>query len=166
MQGTGVWYFNAQVISSLFVQFVRIQRVMPPVPGELCFAATSVQRLGLYGFRGCKGLQPSRSGSILGTLIKSWRAPVEQALFCRDNVRRLGPYGFRGCKGLQPSRSREAHWSFDQDLEGVRSLGAALVDASLFGRKGMSERAKNLEGEAVAPPGASRMPSKGLCSPR
>ena len=35
MQGTGVWYFNAQVIPSLFVQFVRIQRVMPPVPGEL-----------------------------------------------------------------------------------------------------------------------------------
>ena len=63
--------------------------------------------------------------------------------------------------GLQPSRSREAHWSFDKDLEGVRSLGAALVDASLFGRKGMSERAKNLEGEAVAPPGASRTPSKG-----
>ena len=33
--------------------------------------------------------------------------------------------------------------------------------ASLFGRKGMTERAKNWEGEAVAPPGASRMPSKG-----
>jgi hypothetical protein len=29
-----VWCFSAQVKESLFVQFVRIQRVMPPVPGE------------------------------------------------------------------------------------------------------------------------------------
>jgi hypothetical protein len=35
VQGTGVWCFNAQVIESLFVQFIRIQRVMSPVPGEL-----------------------------------------------------------------------------------------------------------------------------------
>jgi NAD(P)-dependent dehydrogenase (short-subunit alcohol dehydrogenase family) len=34
VQGIGAWYFNAQVIQSLFVQFVCIQRVMPPVPGE------------------------------------------------------------------------------------------------------------------------------------
>jgi hypothetical protein len=40
VQGTGVWYFNAQVIQSLFVQFVRIQRVMPPVPEKL----TSLRR--------------------------------------------------------------------------------------------------------------------------
>ena len=37
---------------------------------------------------------------------------------------------FRGCKGLQPSRVGNVYWSFDQDLdlEGVRSLGAALDD--------------------------------------
>ena len=32
--------------------------------------------------------------------------------------------------GLQPSKIREDHWSFDQDLEGARSLGAALDDGS------------------------------------
>jgi hypothetical protein len=31
---------------------------------------------------------------------------------------------------VPPGVSREDHWSFYQDLEGVRSLGAVLVDAS------------------------------------
>ena len=91
----------------------------------------------------------------------SWRA-----LFCRDKRPAFGPVWVPRLQGTAALQVREDPWSFDKDLEGVRSLGAALVDASLFGRKGMSERAKNLEGEAVAPPGASRMPSKRLCSPR
>ena len=35
-----------------------------------------------------------------------------------------------GTEPVPPAVSREDHWSFDQDLEGVRSLGAVLVDAS------------------------------------
>src|SRR6516225_9103155 len=42
----------------------------------------------------------------------------------------LGLIGFRGCEGPQPSKVRKDHWSFDQDLGGVRSLGAVLVDTS------------------------------------
>jgi rhodanese-related sulfurtransferase len=42
----------------------------------------------------------------------------------------VGLYWFRGCEGPQPSKVREDHWSFDQDLEGVRSLGAVLGDES------------------------------------
>jgi len=38
--------------------------------------------------------------------------------------------GFRGCEGPQPSKVRNDYRSFDQALEGVRSLGAVLVDAS------------------------------------
>jgi|SRR6516162_7998397 len=45
---------------------------------------------------------------------------------------------FRGCEGPQPSKVREDHWSFDPDLEGVRSLGAVLDDASfVLPRRGM-----------------------------
>src|SRR5262249_4784797 len=35
-----------------------------------------------------------------------------------------------GTEPVPPAVSREDHWSFDQDLEGVRSLGAVLIDAS------------------------------------
>src|SRR6516165_5607000 len=38
--------------------------------------------------------------------------------------------GFRGCEGPQPSKVRNSDRSSDRDLEGVRSLGAVLVDAS------------------------------------
>src|SRR6516162_5588283 len=38
--------------------------------------------------------------------------------------------GFRGCEGPQPSKVRNGDRSSDRDLEGVRSLGAVLVDAS------------------------------------
>ena len=54
----------------------------------------------------------------------------------------LSPKIARGCKGLQPSRSmsffREGwppcrpNFDFSEALEGVRSLGAALDDASLI----------------------------------
>jgi hypothetical protein len=42
--------------------------------------------------------------------------------------------GFHGCKGLQPSRPGMtiAALIFDLDLEGVRSLGATLDDASFL----------------------------------
>ena len=40
--------------------------------------------------------------------------------------------------GPQPSKVRKDHWSFDQDLGGVRSLGALLVDTSfVLPRQGM-----------------------------
>ena len=49
MQGTGIWYFNAQVIQSRFVQFVRIQRVMPPVPEKhFTWLAPSVEGKELF----------------------------------------------------------------------------------------------------------------------
>jgi hypothetical protein len=36
----------------------------------------------------------------------------------------------------------DVHWSFDQDLEGVRSLGAVLIDASVvLPRQGMGPMA-------------------------
>ena len=38
--------------------------------------------------------------------------------------------GFRGCEGPQPSKVKNGDRSSDRDLEGVRSLGAVLVDAS------------------------------------
>ena len=40
--------------------------------------------------------------------------------------------GFTGRDGARPSRGkmvRNHHWSLDQDLQGARSLGAALLDA-------------------------------------
>src|SRR5215472_16300115 len=46
----------------------------------------------------------------------------------------LGLYWMRGCEGPQPSKVRKDHWSFDQGLEGVRSLGAVLVGASFVCR--------------------------------
>ena len=72
-------------------------------------------------------------------LIKPWRASGPSApcwsmpaSFCRKKpwVQCWAFSGFRGCEGPQPSKVRKDHWSFDQDLEGVRSLGAVLVDAS------------------------------------
>src|SRR5262249_3168361 len=45
------------------------------------------------GFRGCKGLQPSRSGRTIRALIKTWRASGPsaprgslQASFCRNKA--------------------------------------------------------------------------------
>jgi hypothetical protein len=32
VQGTGVWYSTRRLVKSLFVQLVRVQCVMPPVP--------------------------------------------------------------------------------------------------------------------------------------
>ena len=37
--------------------------------------------LGLYWFGGCKGLQPSRSETSIGALIKTWRATLILLLF-------------------------------------------------------------------------------------
>ena len=34
LQGIGVWDSNAQRVKSQFIQLVRVQRVVPPVPGE------------------------------------------------------------------------------------------------------------------------------------
>src|SRR6516165_6948512 len=90
---------------------------------------------GRYGFRGCKGLQPSRSGRTIGALIlegvRSLGAGLVDASFVlpRQGMRPMvGPLLVRGCKGLQPSRSGRTIGALI--LEGVRSLGAVLVDAS------------------------------------
>src|SRR5215471_6878613 len=72
------------------------------------------QTLGLYWFGGCKGLQPPRSETSIGALIKTWRASgpsapcwTMEALFLAQKAMRqmLGFYWFGGCKELQPSRS-------------------------------------------------------------
>src|SRR5215467_13131092 len=63
-----------------------------------------------------------------------------QALFCRDKAwARWWTYvGFRGCEGPQPCKSETAIGALIRDLEGVRSLGAALNDASfVLPRQGM-----------------------------
>ena len=93
---------------------------------------------------GCKGLQPSRSGTTIDALIVNWRASGPSApcwaigaLFGREKAmcRLFGPFiGFRGCKGLQPSRSGTTIEALTVFLEGVRSPGAVLGDVALFGR--------------------------------
>jgi hypothetical protein len=64
---------------------------------------------GLYRFRGCKGLQPSKSETTIGALIKTWRASgpsapcwAMQALFCRSKAcvqswTSVGSAAARGC---------------------------------------------------------------------
>src|SRR6516165_351847 len=42
--------------------------------------------LGLCWFRGCKGLQPSRSGTTIGALIKTWRAPGPSAPWVTTSI--------------------------------------------------------------------------------
>ena len=66
---------------------------------------------GRYGFRGCKGLQPSRSGRTIGALIlegvRSLGAVLVDASFVlpRQGMRpMLDLIGFRGCEGPQPSK--------------------------------------------------------------
>ena len=64
-----------------------------------------------------------------------------------------------GRDGACPSRGKQMvrndHWSFEQDLEGVRSLGAALIDESfVLPQQGMGpmaglDRVSRLRGTAA-----------------
>jgi len=93
--------------------------------------------LGLCWFRGCKGLQPSRSGTTIGTFDQDLEGAGPSAAVLGDASFVLPQQGmrsilglccFRGCKGLQPSRSGTTIGAFDQDLEGARSVGAVGND--------------------------------------
>jgi hypothetical protein len=114
---------------------------------QACFAANKAwaQWRAFIGFRGCKGLQPSKvrkdhwvfDQDLEG--VRSLGAVLVDTSFVfaatRHGAKCWAFIGFRGCEGPQPSKVRKDHWIFDQDLEGVRSLGAVLVDTSLFCRE-------------------------------
>ena len=91
--------------------------------------------LGLCWFRGCKGLQPSRSGTTIGTFDQDLEGAGPSAAVLGDASFVLPQQGmrsilglccFRGCKGLQPSRSGTTIGAFDQDLEGAGPSAAGL----------------------------------------
>src|SRR6516165_2532797 len=91
------------------------------------------------GFRGCKGLQPSRSGTTIVALtvflegVRSLGAVLGDVSLVwsgQSMYRMLGPCWVYGCKGLQPSRSGTTIDALIVFLEGVRSLGAVLGDRS------------------------------------
>jgi len=65
--------------------------------------------LGLYGFCGCKGLQPSKSITAIEVSLGSGGRPVF--------------IGFHGCEGPQPAKSITPCKALIGTLEGVRSLG-------------------------------------------
>ena len=102
---------------------------------------------GPYWFRGCRGLQPSKVREDHWSFdrdlegVRSLGAVLADGSFVWSGEGRGSTLrvllGFRGCEGPQPSKIREDHWSFDRDLEGVRSLGAALDDGGfvLVGRR-------------------------------
>jgi hypothetical protein len=50
----------------------------------------------------------------------------------------IGPLLVPGCKGLQPSKVNDGYRSSDRNLEGVRSLGAALIDGNFVCRKSIA----------------------------
>ena len=58
--------------------------------------------LGLCWFRG-KGLQPSRSGTTIGALIKTWRAPGPSAPWVTTSI----PHQFALLLDLRPRRQRK-----------------------------------------------------------
>src|SRR5262249_20700519 len=97
--------------------------------------------LGHYWVRGCEGPQPSRSGTTIGALIRTWRAPgpsapcwAIEALFGRNKayVQRRVFYWVPRLRGTAALQVRNDHWSLDQDLEGVRSLGAGVLGDRSF----------------------------------
>src|SRR5262249_44966855 len=77
--------------------------------------------LGLYGFRGCKGLQPSKSRRTIGALIKTWRAPVPRRRAGRWNLRfaatrqasNVGPLWVPRLQRTAALQVKEDHWSLD-----------------------------------------------------
>src|SRR6516162_3856096 len=111
-------------------------------PSFVCPEQGLGQRWAFVGIRGCEGPQPSRSGRTIGALSKTWRAsgPAApcwsiRALFASaSHGPMLGlPWGPR-LRGTAALQVREDHWSLEQDLEGVRSRGAVLVDPSFVCR--------------------------------
>jgi hypothetical protein len=114
--------------------------------------------------RGCKGLQPQVrkdhwSFDPGGRPVPRRRAGRCKLCLPRHGMRpNGGRYGLRGCKGLQPSRSGSTIGALI--LEGVRSLGAVLVDASFVCRDKACAQCGAFIGSAAArdcsPPGHSR----------
>jgi len=105
------------------------------------------QRWAFLGVRGCEGPQPSQEDhSSLDQDLEGVRSRaavlVDPSFVCRNkgwaNVGpSLGSAAARDCS-LQV---REDHWSLDQDLEGVRSLGAVLIDPSfVLPQQGLDQR--------------------------
>jgi len=92
-----------------------------------CIKSRRVDCQGLYRFRGCKGLA-ARTAALQGQGRFSGRDGLRAVPFFSLLLGQLNLWD--GTKPVPPAVSREDHWSFDQDLEGVRSLGAVLVDAS------------------------------------
>ena len=99
--------------------------------------------LGLYEFRGCKGLQPSKSITAIEALIQTWRASgpsapcwATEALFV---AARHGPnvgslLVFPRLEGTTVLQVNNGYRSLDAALEGARSLGAVLGDGSFVCR--------------------------------
>src|SRR6516225_9179680 len=101
-----------------------------------------VSEVGVFlGFHGYKGLQPSRPGATIAALISIWRASGPSAprwtmwAFFGRNEGCVGGWSLSRVPRLQGTaalQARNDHRSFDLDLEGVRSLGAALDDVSFL----------------------------------
>jgi hypothetical protein len=66
VQGTGVWYSTRTRVKSLFIQLVRFQCIMPPVPGE----PPTQPRRRLLGERNIQ--VPEKSAGRLGTRHLVW----------------------------------------------------------------------------------------------
>ena len=84
-----------------------------------CIKSRRVDCQGLYRFRGCKGLA-ARTAALQGQGRFSGRDGLRAVPFFSLLLGQLNLWD--GTKPVPPAVSREDHWSFDQDLEGVRSL--------------------------------------------
>src|SRR5262245_8934312 len=60
--------------------------------------------------------------------LSSWPRPQPQKTTTRSSFRRLLRRRLASTRAKLQTMVRNDHWSFDPDLEGVRSLGAALDD--------------------------------------
>ena len=134
MQGTGVWYSTRRPEKRLFIQLVRVQHVVPPVPGELVHVPSAIKnalrdekshKAGSRPFFSCFDCLVMGSRTIIGRHVGS----VLVLYFLH-----FGRHGIEAQESIRPSlagsQSAEANKPAINPGQYNLQLGPALVGFS------------------------------------